>query len=276
MMVMPTKDFVMAACSRKHTFFITVNGSLLAAGTASAGELGVYPDKSSYVVDTPMPVHGISRVSDVATADEHTVAIHYDTYELYGWGNQLNGRLGLGNNSQATVNSAKLIPIMKDGNKAKFTGVACGKDFSVALDNEGFIWFAGVKRHELNTSSSSSVLYLEGTKNLQESNTFTKLQEKGKKYEYVVATSTFPLITDQKGNIVLLGDKKVMHSSEYVKKIGESKIMIGFNSVMDLKLPETPNSLIPGLSVTCHVEIIQQGIEHCHCLSRKSLLVEQP
>jgi alpha-tubulin suppressor-like RCC1 family protein len=157
---MPTKDFVMAACSRKHTFFVTVTGGLLAAGTSTAGELGIFPDQSQYEIDSPMQVHGIGRVSDVATGDEHTLAINYDTHELYGWGNQLNGRLGLGSNSQASVNTARHIQILRDGAKTKFVGVACGKDFSIAVDSEGALWFAGVKRHEVSTSPSN--MYLEG------------------------------------------------------------------------------------------------------------------
>lgn len=255
-LIMPSKDFVMAACSRKHTFLVTVTGQLYAAGTSSAGELGVFADQSQYEVDSPLPVQGVGRVSDVASADEHTLAVAYDSHELFGWGNQVNGRLGLGSNSQATVNTARPVPVLKDGAKTKFVGVACGKDFSMALDADGFVWFAGVKRHEVSASTSS---YLEGSLISTESNQFVRIQEKGRKYEYIFAASTFAIATEKNGGVVFLGDKRVMHSAEYLRRYGESKTFIGCIQVLKVPVQEHSHYMIPGLTVSCNVELFDLG-----------------
>lgn len=149
---MPNKDFVMASCASKHSFFVGVTGLLYAVGTSNAGELGVHVDQSRYTLEVPVQVTGIPKICDIATAEEHTVAITYDSQEMYGWGNQSNGRLGFGSNSQASVNTPRAIQILKEGNKLRFVAVACGKDFSVAVDIEGSLWFAGVKRYEESTN----------------------------------------------------------------------------------------------------------------------------
>lgn len=140
----------MAVCGEKHTFFVTINGQLLAAGLSESGALGCMSDSSDYTLDTPQRVNGLSRVKDVATCIEHTLAIDYDTGDLYGWGRLSLGKLGLGNDKQARLNVPTLIKNFKpkEGNNANFVMVACSAEFSIALDSVGGLWYTGMKNYE--------------------------------------------------------------------------------------------------------------------------------
>lgn len=146
MPVLHSRDFVMAVCSNKHTFFITITGQPLAAGTSEAGELGCFSDKTQYVVDSPLPVIGLKRVSDLSASPEHTLAIDYESGQIYGWGNPQNGRLSIDTATVACVNIPTQVKVhkLKDGSLPSFRMVSCSLSFSLAIDTGGSLWFTGL------------------------------------------------------------------------------------------------------------------------------------
>lgn len=159
--VLHSRDFVMVVCSNKHTFFITITGLPMAAGTSEAGELGCYSDKTQYVIDSPQPVHGLKRVSDLSTSPEHTLAIDYESGQIYGWGNPQNGRLSIDTTNVACINSPTPVHVhkLKDGSVPSFRMVACSGNFSLAIDTIGSLWFTG-------TNYSDNKFNIEGKGNI--------------------------------------------------------------------------------------------------------------
>lgn len=69
-----------------------------------------------------------------------------------------------------------------------------------------------------------------------------------------MAADSFAVATEKNGNIALIGDKRVMHSDEYLRRYGETKTFIGCLSVHKVQVPEHNHSMVPGLSVSCNVE----------------------
>lgn len=147
MALLEKKDFIMVECAERHTFFLTINGQLLAAGTSICGELGCFAETSKYTLEEPTAVQGVNRIRDVASSTEHTLAIDYDTGDLYGWGRVALGKIGLGTDKQARQNIPALIQNFKSKENAqpKFQMVACSSEFSLALDTYGGLWYAGFK-----------------------------------------------------------------------------------------------------------------------------------
>jgi alpha-tubulin suppressor-like RCC1 family protein len=151
---MPKKEFIMAECSDRFTFLVTITGTLFACGTSKYGEMGCYSNQISYTVESPQQVLHLPKISDVACGLHHSLAIQYDTGEIYGWGNPQNGKLGLGNTGQSSVPTPTLIYPLLSRNEAKprFTNVACANVYSVAVDTDGNVWYTGIKKYEYNAN----------------------------------------------------------------------------------------------------------------------------
>jgi hypothetical protein len=77
-----------------------------------------------------------------------------------------------------------------------------------------------------------------------------------------VAAASFAVATEKNGNISIIGDKKVMHSAEYLRRYGETKTFIGCLSIHKVQVPEHTHSIVPGLSISCNVLDLQLGKQH--------------
>jgi len=76
------------------------------------------------------------RVVDIACGQQHSLAVT-DNGEVYGWGLNVFGQLGLGDTKD------RLVPAQLTGLKDHFiTSVACGSEHSIALTDQGkvFTW----------------------------------------------------------------------------------------------------------------------------------------
>ncbi|XP_073294968.1 ultraviolet-B receptor UVR8 isoform X2 [Primulina huaijiensis] len=119
------------ACGGAHTLFLTENGDVYATGINDFGQLGV-SDSNSYT--SPLRVSGIpSRVVRISAGYHHSAAVTVDG-ELYIWGKNANGQLGLGKKAE------KIIPVpvkvqCLDGVTIKIASL--GFEHSIAVTDKG-------------------------------------------------------------------------------------------------------------------------------------------
>ncbi|XP_044503423.1 ultraviolet-B receptor UVR8 [Mangifera indica] len=128
------------ACGGAHTLFLTDNGRVYATGLNDFGQLGI-SENTSYSLE-PIEVSGLEKkVDQISTGYYHSAAITVDG-ELYIWGKNSNGQLGLGKNA------AKVVPVpTKIGclSGIFIKHVALGSEHSVAVTDGGEVlsWGGG-------------------------------------------------------------------------------------------------------------------------------------
>ncbi|GAV76847.1 RCC1 domain-containing protein, partial [Cephalotus follicularis] len=91
------------ACGGAHTLFLSENGRVYATGLNDFGQLGL-SDSRTYTLE-PVQVCGLDKeVVHISAGYYHSSAITVDG-ELYVWGKNANGQLGLGKKA------AKVVPV---------------------------------------------------------------------------------------------------------------------------------------------------------------------
>ncbi|XP_020278361.1 probable E3 ubiquitin-protein ligase HERC4 isoform X2 [Pseudomyrmex gracilis] len=154
---MPRKvDFIEAdnieqiACGENYTVAITKDGKVYSCGNNDYGQLGhekarkrlqLIPDLEAFVF------------KKIACGNSHTLAVN-EWGQLFGWGNDELGQLGLNNNEQT-----KRIPRMVKAMATRVVvQIACGKEHSIALTNDGELYAWGSnKEGQLGISEDISV-----------------------------------------------------------------------------------------------------------------------
>lgn len=199
--LLPKKDFVMAACSKSFTMFVTLTGSLYSAGTSKYGELGCYEGQQSYVTDGLQRVLNLSRVKDVSCGRYHCLAVDYNNQKLYGWGNPQNGRLGFPPNVQVpVVVPTEIVSGKQTGDRVtEFKMTACGSSFSLAIDKDGYLWYAGTKKYEQNLKS-------------EEVSPLSRFEpRKSSTYHYIAANGEIALLFMKNGDIYFMGERNSLY-----------------------------------------------------------------
>ncbi|GMH13096.1 hypothetical protein Nepgr_014937 [Nepenthes gracilis] len=127
------KDSLLAiACGGAHTLFLTETGRVYASGLNDFGQLGISEDEN-YMME-PVEVSGLHKeIKQISAGYSHSCAITVDG-ELYMWGKNSNGQLGLGKSAPKVVPQ----PIKVDS----LTGitvkmVALGSEHTIAVTDEG-------------------------------------------------------------------------------------------------------------------------------------------
>jgi len=123
-------DMQQAMGGVQHTVALRANGTLLAWGTANNGELG--NNQYSGTQLTPVPVHVLTDVMQIAAGDAHTLAVKRDG-TLWAWGSNAFGQLGDG-----TFN-ARPVPVPSLASLGCVAQVACGSNFGMALQADGTV-----------------------------------------------------------------------------------------------------------------------------------------
>jgi len=131
-----TTRFNHVSAGFNHNIAVDREGNLWSWGNNADGRtgLGISENYTSIpeLIDT-----GDNRFVFVSTRESHNIAI--DTKgNLWSWGNNINGRTGLGLDEGAT-----LVPTQIDTDGARFVQVSAGNMHSTALDTEGRIWSWG-------------------------------------------------------------------------------------------------------------------------------------
>lgn len=124
-----------------HTVYVKPDGSVLAWGKNSAGQLG---DGTTNQSSTPVHVStasGLPSITAVAVGDNHTVALGTDG-SVWAWGDNGNGQLGNGTTDPNTT-PIQIIPPPQDPSGVTVTAVAAGGNHTVVLKSDGSVWAWG-------------------------------------------------------------------------------------------------------------------------------------
>ncbi|KAM7412744.1 hypothetical protein PAMA_020224 [Pampus argenteus] len=146
-----SKRVTEVACGSHHTIALTTDGEVYAWGYNNSGQVG---SGSTANQPTPRRVSSCLQnkvVINIACGQLCSMAV-LDNGEIYGWGYNCNGQLGLGNNGnqQTPCRIAALQGI-------NIVQVACGYAHTLALTDEGFVYAWGANSYgQLGTGNKSN------------------------------------------------------------------------------------------------------------------------
>ena len=131
---------VQIASGLDHTIAIRNDGTLWAWGDNDAGQLG-FGDRVPRDIPTMVPDAGISGTAwtAVAAGDHFSIALR-DDGSLWAWGNNGNGRLGIGNTVQQLTPTAVLTTGVSG---TVWTDIVAGNNFALGLRNGGNLYAWG-------------------------------------------------------------------------------------------------------------------------------------
>uniref|UniRef100_H2YG31 Protein RCC2 homolog n=1 Tax=Ciona savignyi TaxID=51511 RepID=H2YG31_CIOSA len=144
-------------CCSNHCLLITNEGKVYSWGRNETGQLG-HGDKKRY--DTPKPIDSLQKYSIVnaATGKNHTMCLTQHG-EVFAFGENAQGQLGLGNLS---TNVASPTKIAYKGNP--IIDIACGGEFSVILDCEGSVYTFGCPEYGQLGNNTDGKFFVAGNK----------------------------------------------------------------------------------------------------------------
>ncbi|CAA2990925.1 Hypothetical predicted protein [Olea europaea subsp. europaea] len=120
------------ACGGAHTLFLTENGKVYATGLNDFGQLGI-SDYKSYTTE-PLRVSGVPKeVMKISAGYHHSAAITVDG-ELYMWGKNANGQLGLGKKAEQVVPLPSKVECL---NGVTISTASLGFEHSIAVTDGG-------------------------------------------------------------------------------------------------------------------------------------------
>uniref|UniRef100_A0A8C8A5J7 Regulator of chromosome condensation (RCC1) and BTB (POZ) domain containing protein 2 n=1 Tax=Oryzias sinensis TaxID=183150 RepID=A0A8C8A5J7_9TELE len=139
------------ACGSHHTIALTADGEVFAWGYNNSGQVG---SGSTANQPTPRRVSSCLQskvVVNVGCGQLCSMAV-LDNGEIYGWGYNCNGQLGLGNNGNQQTPCR--IAALQGVNVVQ---VACGYAHTLALTDEGFVYAWGANSYgQLGTGNKSN------------------------------------------------------------------------------------------------------------------------
>ncbi len=147
--VLLDEKVIQVACGQQHTLFLTESGTVYATGHGAYGILG-----TGETSDELIPVELTSlketllegeRVIKVACGGTFS-ALVTDAGNLYVWGRNDSGQLGLGEESQGDMHSAERYPRripFFDSERVQIRDVACGENHMIAIAKNGAIYYWG-------------------------------------------------------------------------------------------------------------------------------------
>ena len=131
------------AAGRFHSLAFTTNGEVYAWGRNNSGQLGLGTSGDENNESSPVliPTTALSNVSGIAAGFDHSLALTTNG-EVYAWGNNNNGQLGLGyfGSNENNESSPVLIPTTDLSN---VSGIAAGHSHSLAFTTNGEVYAWG-------------------------------------------------------------------------------------------------------------------------------------
>jgi|GEM_PF-3281147 len=127
-------DWAYVSAGTNHGMAIKTDGSLWAWGNNVNGRTGL--NVSEGTTDTPARVGSATNWAAVSAGSNFTVAVRADG-TLWGWGNNANGRIGLGTTTSVHVPA-------RIGSGASWIRASAGEVHSVAIGTDGASWACGL------------------------------------------------------------------------------------------------------------------------------------
>ena len=154
------------SCGLLHTVIITEDNNLYSFGRNMEGQLGWGDDTPEESLPALVTVPGGLKVKAVSCGESHTVIITVDN-NLYSFGNNASGQLGLGNTDNKNVPT--LVTTIPDSLKVK--AVSCGDNHTVIITEDGNLYSFGLNNRgqlglgsNINSNVPSLVIDLNGLK----------------------------------------------------------------------------------------------------------------
>ncbi|XP_006345746.1 ultraviolet-B receptor UVR8 isoform X2 [Solanum tuberosum] len=120
------------ACGGAHSLFLTDHGRVYASGLNDYGQLGVSDDRA-YITE-PLGVAGLPKeIVKVSAGYHHSSAISVDG-ELYMWGKNTNGQLGLGKKAATVLSIPNKVECL---NGVTIKIISLGFEHSIAVTDKG-------------------------------------------------------------------------------------------------------------------------------------------
>lgn len=191
------------SCGGAHTLFLTESGRVFASGLNDFGQLGISENKS-YTIE-PVEVSGLQKeIVQISAGYYHSCAITVDG-ELYMWGKNSNGQLGLGKRSATVVPLPTKVECL-DGITVKMA--ALGSEHSVAVTDNGdaLSWGIG-ESGRLGHGHDSSILGFFKSTSEYTPRLIKNLE--GIKVKNVAAGLLHSACIDENGSVFVLGEDKV-------------------------------------------------------------------
>lgn len=141
-------DWVQVFAAGDQSYALDSEKNVYAWGFNNYGQLGV--GKNDNNINVPTKVAGETKWKKIAGGEFHALGIS-ETNELFSWGRNTTGQLGLGYNSSSKNTS----PIKIEGNT--WTDIACGNMFSGAINSSGELYTWGLNNYgQLGIGNTSS------------------------------------------------------------------------------------------------------------------------
>ncbi|XP_016919356.1 E3 ISG15--protein ligase Herc6 isoform X1 [Apis cerana] len=140
--------FIDIACGFDHTILLAENGDLYSMGMGTRGQLG-HNDLED--CDNPKLVEALAgiKVTQISAAGWHS-AVVTNQGDLYTWGWNTNGELGLTNQESKVIAVPTLIDFTNDKNESVEIFVEkaqCGNTFTICMTNDGTFWGCGCNKY---------------------------------------------------------------------------------------------------------------------------------
>ncbi|KAK9291600.1 hypothetical protein L1049_019549 [Liquidambar formosana] len=191
------------ACGGAHTLFLTETGRVYATGLNDFGQLGTSND-ISYSTE-PLEVSGLPKeIAQVSAGYHHSCAITVNG-ELYMWGKNSNGQLGLGKRAAKVVSVPSKVDCLIG---IAIRMAALGSEHSVAVtdDGEALSWGGGGSGRLGHGHDSSILGFLRSTS--EYTPRLIKTLE-GIKVKNVAAGLLHSACIDDNGSVFIFGERAV-------------------------------------------------------------------
>ncbi|KAL1347018.1 hypothetical protein AAHE18_08G228200 [Arachis hypogaea] len=193
------------ACGGAHTLFLTDDGFVYATGLNDFGQVGISEGKQ-YFVEPVRVLVDEKKIMHIAAGYNHSCAITVDG-ELYMWGKNTSGQLGLGKNAEAP----NIVPLPTkvehlDGISIKMTALGSEHSMAVSDGGEAFSWGMGGSGR-LGHGHESGILGL--FKSYSEYTPRLIKDLEGIKVKYIAAGLLNSACIDENGFVYIFGERGI-------------------------------------------------------------------
>ncbi|CAL9229683.1 unnamed protein product [Arabidopsis halleri] len=191
------------ACGGAHTLFLTETRRVFATGLNDCAQLGV-SDVKSHAMD-PLEVSGLDKdILHISAGYYHSAAITVDG-ELYMWGKNSSGQLGLGKKAARVVRVPTKVQALHG---ITIQSVALGSEHSVAVTDGGEVLsWGGGGSGRLGHGHQSSLFGILRSKSEFTPRLIKELE--GIKVKNVAAGLLHSACTDENGSAFMFGERSI-------------------------------------------------------------------